>query len=93
MDLIDAVIVSGLGLAVVFSGLVLTSLLIVGFNVLPALGSERSRPTSADAGRPIASSDQPSDPQVLAVITTVVEVERRLRRGESGGRLTIERSG
>ena len=27
----------------------------------------------------------------LAMIATVTEIERRLRRGESGGRLTIER--
>ncbi len=93
MELIDAVIVSGLGLAVVFSGLALTALLIVGFNVLPSLVPDRTKPTAADTGRPSASSSQPSDPQVLAVITTVLEVERRLRRGESGGRLTIERSG
>ena len=91
MDLTDAVIVSGLGLAVVFSGLVLTSLLIVGFNVLPTLGRHRERRATPVTDPSETPGEVPSDARVLAVITAVIEVERRLRRGESGGRLTIER--
>jgi Na+-transporting methylmalonyl-CoA/oxaloacetate decarboxylase gamma subunit len=92
MELTDALTVAGLGITVVFSGLLLTSMLIVGFNVLPKLGRGDRSPTAAEDLTPRRRAAAPDDPAVVAVIATVVEVERRLRSGEHGGRLTIDRT-
>ncbi len=82
MDLTDALTITGLGMAVVFSGLLLTAGLITALGRLerifdaPPVPDEAARPeisTGAAFGPPI-------DPEILTVITTVLEVERRLHR-------------
>jgi hypothetical protein len=82
MDLTDALIITGLGMAVVFSGLLLTAGLIVAFGRLQQL---LDRASGAAKG-PIPAIAPPSgpgpaiDPEIVTVITTVLEVERRLHR-------------
>lgn len=89
MELSDALIVTGLGMAVVFTGLLLTSGLIVTFGLL---GRRReAREDAAPVAAPAAAGPAEVPPDVLAVITAVLEVERRLHRAESGGRMTIRR--
>jgi Na+-transporting methylmalonyl-CoA/oxaloacetate decarboxylase gamma subunit len=82
MDLSDALTITGLGMAVVFSGLLLTAGLIVAFGRLQQLLDG----ASDAAKRPIPAIEPPSGPgpvinaEILTVITTVLEVERRLHR-------------
>ena len=82
MDLSDALTITGLGMAVVFSGLLLTAGLIVAlgrvdqiFTPPPAKDESPGQATSTDA-----ALGPPIDPEILSVITTVLEVERRLNR-------------
>ncbi len=89
----DGLVITALGMSVVFSGLILTSLLIVSFSVVPKLlsrGEKRSRPPTPTPAVPALSA--PADDRVVAVITAVLEVERRLHGLETGGRLTIHRT-
>ena len=82
MDLSDALTITGLGMAVVFSGLLLTAGLIVALGRIdqifdpPPVTDEA--PRSAIAPDPTLSP--PIEPEILTVITTVLEVERRLHR-------------
>ena len=92
MDLMDALVITALGMGVVFSGLLLTAILILSFSVLPRLVHRRT----ATAVKPATATGEaprqgPVPPDVLAVITTVLEVERRLYHSDPGGRLTIAR--
>mgnify|MGYP001145243814 CR=1 FL=1 len=89
----DGLLITALGMGVVFVGLILTSLLIVSFSVVPRLlkgrapaAAPEAPPASAPGGVP------PADARVIAVITAALEIERRLRGLETGGRLTIQRT-
>jgi len=82
MDLSDALTITGLGMAVVFSGLLLTAGLITALGrlerIIDAPRTADEAPTTAiSTGAAIGS---PIDPEILTVITTVLEVERRLHR-------------
>ncbi len=91
MELTDALIVTGLGMAVVFTGLLLTSGLIVTFGLLGRRREARDGAVPPPAAAPAAAGPAEVPQDVLAVITAVLEVERRLYRAESGGRMTIRR--
>jgi Na+-transporting methylmalonyl-CoA/oxaloacetate decarboxylase gamma subunit len=91
MEFKDALTITGLGMAVVFSGLLLTAGLILALGRLQSLidGAQ----TREDAGRPSApkTSDDadpkagpPIAPEVLTVIATVLEIEHRLHRVAGG---------
>jgi Na+-transporting methylmalonyl-CoA/oxaloacetate decarboxylase gamma subunit len=95
MQLADALTITILGMSVVFSGLALTSLLIILFGAAPRLLEKwaprrGSSPDEAPSAEP-APTDRPVAPEVVSVITAVLEVERRLYHAEDGGRLTIAR--
>ena len=92
MSVIDALIVTGLGMSVVFLGLVLTALLIWSFRAVPEFLQRRRRPAAPPpaAVEPVADA-APLDPQVLAVILTVLEIELRLNAPDRGSRLTLPR--
>lgn len=96
MTLADALTVTALGMGVVFIGLILTSLLIVTFNIAPRLlqrsGGDAATRTKAEPISAPAISPKPDDDRVVAAIVTVLEAERRLYRSEEGGRLTIDRT-
>ena len=94
MSLTDALVVTALGMGVVFIGLILTALLITSFGFVARLRERRAAAASLlPADSVVASVDRPVDVKVLAVIATVLEIERRLHRAESTGRLTIVRGG
>jgi Na+-transporting methylmalonyl-CoA/oxaloacetate decarboxylase gamma subunit len=82
MDLSDALTITGLGMAVVFSGLLLTAGLITALGRLEQIFD--APPVPDEAPKPAISAGAaigpPIDPEVLTVITTVLEVERRLHR-------------
>jgi len=82
MDLSDALTITGLGMAVVFSGLLLTAGLITALARLDRIVD--APPVPDDAPKPAISTGAaigpPIDPEILTVITTVLEVERRLHR-------------
>jgi len=88
----DALLISLLGMAVVFAGLALTALLVFMVAQLPQLAARLSAPkqppraTSPEAAR---QGQNPVDPTIVAVIAAALEVERRLHRAELGRRLTI----
>jgi Na+-transporting methylmalonyl-CoA/oxaloacetate decarboxylase gamma subunit len=87
MEFTDALTITGLGMAVVFSGLLLTAGLIFVFGRLqtlidasrekpdegPSTGSETTESAALAAGPPV-------DPEILTVIATVLEIEYRLQR-------------
>ena len=91
MELSDALMITVLGLGVVFSGLLLTALLISSFSIIPRLFSGKARPNSDDEETTSRSPGPPISPEILSVITTVLEIERRLYHADPGGRLTIIR--
>ena len=82
MDLVDALTITGLGISVVFTGLLLTALLIILFSVVPQLVQRLRAPAPASPGptAPAASEGSTAtvDPEVLSVIVTVLEAEHRL---------------
>ena len=88
MQLSDAITITALGMAVVFSGLLLTAGLISTFGRLQGFidGVNRktdARPATAEgsAGETADSpTGPPVDPEILTVITTVLEIEHRLQR-------------
>jgi Na+-transporting methylmalonyl-CoA/oxaloacetate decarboxylase gamma subunit len=80
MTIADALTVTALGMAVVFSGLLLTALLIVVFGRVAQLLDAPSR-SEAQASSPSPATTGPElAPEILTVITTVLEIERRLNR-------------
>ena len=92
MNLLDALVITALGMAVVFIGLILTALLITSFGVVARLQERRAVRSQSIVSPVAAQQSVPSiDAPTLAVIWTVLEVERRLNRAESAGRLTIVR--
>lgn len=81
MSLGDALTITFLGMAVVFSGLLLTALLIVALSRVQRLleaPTHAERTATRQASTP-SSGPEPT-PEVLTVITTVLEIERRLNR-------------
>ncbi len=82
MELGDALTITGLGMAVVFSGLLLTAGLIVALGRLQRFLDD-SPPEATDpaaATEPQTASGPVVDAEILTVITTVLEIERRLHR-------------
>ncbi len=87
MELTDALIITGLGMGVVFTGLLLTSALIVLFAAVPRW-LDRA-PGGKPAGEAAAGiAPPPPDPVVVAVLLAVIDAERRLG-GARAGRLTF----
>jgi len=91
MEFSDALTITGLGMAVVFSGLLLTAGLILAFSQLQHLldgAHEGAKPGSPAGPKPSKNSEitagPPIDPEVLTVITTVLEIEHRLHRVAGG---------
>jgi Na+-transporting methylmalonyl-CoA/oxaloacetate decarboxylase gamma subunit len=87
MELGDALTITGLGMAVVFSGLLLTAALIVVFGRLQSwLDASRDGHPKATGSteEPSPTPDGPPgpevEPEILTVIATVLEIERRLHR-------------
>lgn len=92
MSAIEAMIVTGLGMGVVFIGLALTALMIWSFRAVPELLQRRRRPAvPPPAAVETVADAAPLDPQVLAVILTVLEIELRLNAPDHGSRLTLTR--
>ncbi len=91
MDLSDALTITALGMGMVFLGLILTSLLIISFSWLGRLREYRTTTAPAETTtEPQTTSGERLAPEVIAVITAVLETERRLYHPEQG-RLTITR--
>lgn len=87
MEFSDALTITGLGMAVVFSGLLLTAGLILVLGRLQGLldGTPDTAVTESPDGPGVSKEAEiaagpPIDPDVLAVITTVLEIEHRLQR-------------
>lgn len=97
----EAWLITFLGMGVVFIGLVLCIAFINFFNRLSrhitwdgahAAEEAESAPAVAAPSVPVAGQEAESiPPDVLAVIATTLEIERRLYQGRPGQRLTILR--
>ena len=98
MSLSDALTVTGLGIGVVFLGLILTNGMIFCFSLVSRLGQwfkgrKEKAPVSA---APAAAAEEktgtapPVNPDIVAVLTTVLEIEFRLRASLHAGKLTIK---
>ena len=92
MEMTDALTITALGMGVVFSGLLLTALLIQSFSLVPQM-IQKLRGTQGESNNPQITTEAQVmiPPEILAVITAVLEVERRLYYSDPGGRLTIAR--
>ncbi len=82
MELKDALIVTGLGLSVVFIGLILTNLMIYSFSAIPRFlqrfkKTKEESPAEAPAAPAGEAESAELDPDIIAVITTVLEIEFR----------------
>jgi Na+-transporting methylmalonyl-CoA/oxaloacetate decarboxylase gamma subunit len=86
----DALLVTGLGMGVVFAGLVLC---VAFINLFRRLGARVSGGAAVEAGVRAAPPDKPVPADVLAVIVAVLEVERALYVGRYRPRLTLRRAG
>ena len=94
MTLIDALIITALGMGVVFIGLILTAMVITSFTLFARFEEWKALRSQAIAHVPASTPVVASiDDATLAVIWTVLEVERRLNRAESAGTLTMVRQG
>lgn len=82
MSIQDALVITILGMSVVFSGLILTAAMIWSFSLLPRLKELFSQEKTRE-GYELSSETVPAD--VMAVITAVLEVERRLYGESSPG--------
>jgi Na+-transporting methylmalonyl-CoA/oxaloacetate decarboxylase gamma subunit len=83
MDIKDALTITGLGIGVVFSGLILTDLLIASFSFFPGMVQRFKKSRSAKKEgevKFIPKDSEEVDPDVVAVITAVLEVESRMRQ-------------
>lgn len=91
MTLMDALVVTALGMGVVFIGLILTALLITSFGLLARAEARRAERAEAVGSPSPSRPGRLVDDATLAVIWTVLEVERRINRADASGRLTIVR--
>lgn len=80
MDLKDALTISLLGIGVVFVGLILTSLLIYSFSIPEKISNLKSKRLLKKKEISYISAENIGDlePDILAVISTVLEIEYRL---------------
>jgi len=87
----DALLITVLGIMVVFSGLVLTALLIASF-ALTGKKKKKAPAQAVAAVEPRPEEPAPNKPlpaDVLAVIAAVLEVELRLTLGVDESRFTF----
>lgn len=97
----EALTVTWLGLGIVFGGLILTSLLIVSFSIPERLKKRKEKKAEQEvsaAPAPAAPAEKKPveviapvkvEPEVLAVITTILEIELRLQLSSVESRFTF----
>jgi Na+-transporting methylmalonyl-CoA/oxaloacetate decarboxylase gamma subunit len=94
VDIVEALVITGLGVGVVFSGLILTSLLISSFTFFPSLIQWFKKPKpEATVIAPVETAviSPPADPETAAVIAVLLEVEFRLKLPLLEGRFTFRK--
>lgn len=76
MDIKDALTITALGIGVVFFGLLLTNLMIYSFSLIPRItGLFKKKKPAAAPGQTEVTTE--AEPEIIAVITAVLEVEFR----------------
>lgn len=96
MAIRDAIIISLVGMGVVFCGLLITSWLISAISMVPALLERRRRvvqpPPAAVAKEAVPALIIPAPPpEAAAVIAALLEVEMRLHGADLNQRFTFRR--
>jgi Na+-transporting methylmalonyl-CoA/oxaloacetate decarboxylase gamma subunit len=93
VDIADALVITALGISVVFCGLILTALLISSLSFIPALLKSRNSKPVATPVMTAAPAPEPAiAPEIIAVLTAVLETEIRLHRAYGSSRFTFRRS-
>ena len=90
MELQDALIISLSGYSVVFFGLLVTSLIIFSFSAIPKWWQSIKNRKTSNTESVSKVEYRKVEPEVLAAIATVIEVERRLRAGDSTRKYTFK---
>ncbi len=92
MGLKDALTISLLGIGVVFIGLILTSLLIYSFSISEKISNLKLKKTFKKEETSYISIENIGElePDILAVITTVLEIEYRLGLALMESRFTFK---
>ncbi len=95
----DALTVTWLGIGIVFGGLILTSLLIISFSIPERLKKRKEAKAVEATPAPVAVPAEKKpvgitapvkvEPEVLAVITTILEIELRLQLSSVESRFTF----
>lgn len=92
MNITEALVITGLGVGVVFSGLILTSLLISSFTFFPNMLRRLKTPGPSQAVPVEKAAISPSaDAETAAVIAVLLEVEYRLSLPLLEGRFTFRK--
>ena len=92
MSLNDALIITSLGLGVVFSGLILTAMLISSLSVIPALLKKGPKKINSNLREePQTAAAVEAEPEIIAVITAVLETEIRIHRAYGSSQFTFRR--
>jgi len=95
VEMKDALIVTFLGIAVVFSGLIMTSMMISAFSFFPRMAQKiknaLSRPQPQPAESPVETVDHRIEvsPDIVAVISAVIEAENRIRWASAASKFTF----
>jgi Na+-transporting methylmalonyl-CoA/oxaloacetate decarboxylase gamma subunit len=87
----DALTISLIGITIVFIGLILTSLLIYSFSIIRKIGEKNKisqKQEKSSKIKQIKEKEIPSD--ILAVISTIVEIETRLLFSLRGTKWTFD---
>ncbi|MBN1196665.1 MAG: OadG family protein [Candidatus Aminicenantes bacterium] len=88
----EALVITGLGVGVVFSGLILTSLLISSFTFFPNMVQRFKTPRQSQAVPVEKTAISPTaDAETAAVIAVLLEVEYRLSLPLLEGRFTFRK--
>jgi Na+-transporting methylmalonyl-CoA/oxaloacetate decarboxylase gamma subunit len=89
MNLNDAFVITGLGIGIVFTGLILTSLLIYAFSFFPNLFAKLKRKVK-ETEKIIEKPQEMKEvsPDIVAVLATIIEVEFRLKLSVMEGKFT-----
>ncbi|MCP4213271.1 MAG: OadG family protein [bacterium] len=78
MELKDALMITGLGISMVFIGLMLTNLMIHSFTVVPKMWNAlKKKEQPQEAPVQLVEAEADIEPEIISVITAVLEVEFR----------------
>ncbi len=92
MSIKDALTISIIGISIVFIGLILTSLLIYSFSIIRKIGENNKKSQiNKKTSKNIQINEKEISPEILAVISAIVEIETRLQLSLRGTKWTFDK--